>query len=209
MQIRHLILTILTALTLTGCNSLGKKPESNFIKVANHPETPHATELSTTVPAKADAVTVAQFTELESRDIPIQPAKAKPLPPTDLMDRLRAGFSLEIPNHPRIETQVKWYASHGDYLDRVQQRATPYLHFIIEEAEKRGVPTELALLPIVESGFQPFAYSPGRAAGLWQFIPSTGKHYGLQQNWWYDGRRDVVAATNAALDYLSSMAKQF
>ncbi|MCW8948224.1 MAG: LysM peptidoglycan-binding domain-containing protein, partial [Sedimenticola sp.] len=141
-----------------------------------------------------------------------QPSSAESeaaLPPEGLMQRLRQGFRLKIPSNARIDSQIKWYASHQDYLDRVQQRAEPYLHFIVEEAEKRNIPSELALLPIVESGFQPFAYSPGRAAGLWQFIPSTGKHFGLEQNWWYDGRRDVVAATQAALDYLSSLSEQF
>ena len=88
-------------------------------------------------------------------------------------------------------------------------RAELYLHFILEEAEKRQMPTELVLLPIVESAFQPFAYSHGRAAGLWQFIPSTGKVYGLEQDWWYDGRRDVIASTRAALDYLTALSQQF
>ncbi|MCW8945637.1 MAG: LysM peptidoglycan-binding domain-containing protein [Sedimenticola sp.] len=130
-------------------------------------------------------------------------------PEQDLMARLRRGFQLAIPNNSRIDSQIKWYAKHQQYLNRVQERAAPYLHFIVEEAEKRNMPAELVLLPIVESGFQPFAYSPGRAAGLWQFIPSTGKHFGLKQNWWYDGRRDVVAATQAALDYLCILANQF
>ena len=127
----------------------------------------------------------------------------------DLWDRIRAGFRLDRPSHPRIERAVEWYASHPEYLGRVQERARPYLRYIVDEVEARGMPTELVLLPVVESAFQPFAYSPGRAAGLWQFIPSTGEHFDLKQNWWYDGRRDVVASTEAALVYLQQLADRF
>jgi membrane-bound lytic murein transglycosylase D len=88
-------------------------------------------------------------------------------------------------------------------------RAEPFIHYILEEAEKRNMPTELVLLPIVESAYQPFAYSHGRAAGIWQFIPSTGRLYGLDQNWWYDGRRDIYASTQAALNYLQNLNKLF
>ena len=128
--------------------------------------------------------------------------------PNDLWDRIRLGFRLDY-SHPRIKGDLKWYREHQAYLDRVVDRATPYLHYIVSEAEKRGIPTEIALLPIVESAFQPFAYSHGRAAGIWQFIPGTGKMYGLKQNWWYDGRRDIYASTDAAFRYLSSLHKQF
>ncbi len=127
-----------------------------------------------------------------------------------LWNHLRAGFALEADlDKARTRTQLDWYSSHLDYLDRVMTRAEPFLYYILVEAKKRHLPTELALLPIVESAFQPFAYSHGRAAGLWQFIPSTGRHYGLRQNWWYDGRRDIHASTQAALDYLENLGKQF
>ncbi len=128
--------------------------------------------------------------------------------PKDLWDRIRQGLKLDY-SHPRIKGDLKWYREHQAYLDRVVDRATPYLHYIVSEAERRGIPTEIALLPIVESAFQPFAYSHGRAAGIWQFIPGTGKMYGLKQNWWYDGRRDIYASTDAAFRYLSSLNKQF
>jgi len=94
-------------------------------------------------------------------------------------------------------------------MDRVAERGSRYLYYILNEAEKRGLPTELVLLPIVESAFDPFAYSHGRAAGLWQFIPSTGKYFGLEQTWWQDERRDVVAATDAAFNYLERLANRF
>jgi len=143
----------------------------------------------------------------ESRAIEKPPIKEAPA--LDLWGRTLNGFKLTIPNNSRIDHELKWFTSHADYVKRIQTRAQPYLHFILEEVEKRNMPSELALLPVVESAFQPFAYSSGRAAGLWQFIPSTGRHYGLKQNWWYDGRRDVVSATKAALDYLQALANRF
>ena len=123
----------------------------------------------------------------------------------DLWKRARQGFALPHQMNPRIKSNIKWYARHQKYLNRVSIRAEKYLFQIIEETEKMGMPMEIALLPIVESAFQPFAYSHGRAAGLWQFIPSTGKIFGLKQNWWYDGRRDVTASTIAALKYLKRL----
>jgi membrane-bound lytic murein transglycosylase D len=135
-----------------------------------------------------------------------QPVTTKP---DNIWDRLFKGYTLHKPYNKRFAREYNWYRKHPQYFKRVQERAEPYLHFILEEAEKRSMPTELVLLPVVESAFQPFAYSPGRAAGLWQFIPSTGRMYGLHQNWWYDGRRDVMASTRAALDYLQSLSKQF
>ena len=127
----------------------------------------------------------------------------------DVWARMRRGFTLEIPSNPRVERETDWYAAHPAYIERVQERATPYLRYIVDRIEARGLPMELALLPVVESAYQPFAYSHGRAAGLWQFIPSTGKHFGLKQNWWYDGRRDIVASTDAALDYLDQLSRRF
>lgn len=128
----------------------------------------------------------------------------------DLWHRIRKGFSL---NHDvkdaRLQQELNWYSSHPQYLERTAKRAERYIHYIVEQAEEKNMPLELALLPIVESAFDPFAYSHGRASGIWQFIPSTGKMYGLKQDWWYDGRRDIVASTEAALSYLQSLANQF
>ena len=120
----------------------------------------------------------------------------------DLLARLRYGFELPPEQNSRIVAERKWFVSHPDYLDRVFTRAQRYLPHITDELERRGLPLELALLPIVESAYDPFAYSHGRAAGLWQMIPGTATRFGLKQNWWYDGRRDVVESTRAALDYL-------
>ncbi|UPW19806.1 LysM peptidoglycan-binding domain-containing protein [Agarivorans sp. TSD2052] len=128
----------------------------------------------------------------------------------DVWIRIEDQLSIPLPeNNRRLQAQLNWFLKHPDYMNRVSQRANPYLFFIVEEIERRELPLELALLPIVESAFQPFAYSHGRAAGMWQIIPGTGTRFGLQQNWWYDGRRDVYASTNAALDYLEYLNKFF
>ena len=127
----------------------------------------------------------------------------------DTWERIRAGLTLPDPIHPRALREAAWYARHREYLARTVRRARPYLAYIVREVEKRGLPIEFTLLPIVESAFQPFAYSPAGAAGLWQFIPATGRRYGLKQNWWYDGRRDVVESTRAAMDYLTKLMEDF
>jgi membrane-bound lytic murein transglycosylase D len=129
--------------------------------------------------------------------------------PRDLWSRLRDGFQLSGHQHPRVQNDLDWYARHKSYLDRMTERATPYLHLIVEEMERRGIPMEIALLPVVESAYQPFAYSHGRAAGLWQFVPGTGRRFKLSQTWWYDGRRDITASTRAALDYLEYLHDYF
>lgn len=121
---------------------------------------------------------------------------------SDLWERVRRGFALPNQQNVRIDREAEWFGRHQAYLDRVAERAQPYLHYIVNQVQQRGMPSEIALLPVVESAFQPYAYSAGRAAGIWQFIPDTGRRYGLKLNWWYDGRRDIVASTEAALDYL-------
>jgi len=127
----------------------------------------------------------------------------------DLWEELRDGFDLSGYEHPRVDIQLNWYVKNQRYLDRVTNRAIPYLYYILREVQERNMPTEIALLPVVESAFQPFAFSAGRAAGIWQFIPETGKRFGLTLNWWYDGRRDIYASTRAALDYLQQLNKRF
>ena len=122
--------------------------------------------------------------------------------PDDLLERLRTGFSMPNINSDLVLYHQQWYLNRPDYLRRMVERSSRYLHHIIAELNKRGMPTELALLPMVESAYNPMAYSRSHASGLWQFIPSTGKQYKLEQNWWKDGRRDIVASTSAALDYL-------
>jgi membrane-bound lytic murein transglycosylase D len=129
--------------------------------------------------------------------------------PNDVWERIRRGFAM-----PDLETKLaaqrtQWYAGQTDYMARMASRASLYLFHIVEEIEKRGMPTELALLPFVESAMQPEAESHAKAAGLWQFIPSTGRIYSLEQNLWRDERRDVIGSTRAALDYLQKLHAQF
>jgi membrane-bound lytic murein transglycosylase D len=125
-------------------------------------------------------------------------------------ERLMHSFDLpECSDQEENIQWAQWYADHPEYMERIFKRAQPWIYYIAGEIERREVPGELALLPIVESAYDPFAFSSGRALGAWQFISSTGKNYGLNQNWWYDGRRDVWASTDAALQYLSDMAEMF
>ncbi|MBK1735691.1 lytic transglycosylase [Halorhodospira abdelmalekii] len=129
--------------------------------------------------------------------------------PDDLWERIRHGFALPELDNRRIREQRQIFTGREAFFNALAQRAEPYLYHIVEEIEQRDMPTELVALAIVESAFRPFAYSHGQAAGIWQFIPSTGQAFGLEMTYWYDGRRDWVAATTAALDYLESLAEMF
>ncbi|MEM9208325.1 MAG: LysM peptidoglycan-binding domain-containing protein [Pseudomonadota bacterium] len=132
---------------------------------------------------------------------PVVPAR----PWNDLLQQMRDSFSLSWTMNPRIEAEMRWFLRHPEYLDRVFTRAQRFLPHIMHELEQRNLPMEIALLPVVESAFDPFAYSHGRAAGLWQIIPGTGRRFGIEQNWWYDGRRDILDSTRGALDYLTAL----
>ena len=127
----------------------------------------------------------------------------------DLWIRIRKGFVIPDIDSPLVAKWENYYASRPDYLNRIISRSNPYLYFVVEEVEKRGMPMEFALLPMIESAYNPKAISSAQAAGMWQFIPATGKRYGLERTWWYDGRRDVVAATGAALSYLQEIHDMF
>ncbi|MDD5296819.1 MAG: transglycosylase SLT domain-containing protein [Rhodocyclaceae bacterium] len=125
--------------------------------------------------------------------------------PDDIWQRMRNGFAMPDLISDLVTSHQVWYLNRPDSLRRTLERSRRYLHFIVQELEKRGMPTELALLPMVESSYNPMAISPAQASGMWQFIPSTGRNYGLKQDWWADERRDIVASTNAALDYLQML----
>jgi membrane-bound lytic murein transglycosylase D len=134
------------------------------------------------------------------------------LPPeqyADIFDRIRDGYRLPHVESFAIDRQIDTYRANPEFLDRTFKRGSRYLYYIVTELEKRKMPLELALLPVVESAFNPVAYSHSRAAGLWQFIPSSGRHYGLEQNWWMDERRDVIEGTQAALTYLQYLNAYF
>lgn len=170
-------------------------------------------ELSST-PAQADRPPSSVATVDEHLYIPGHPVGDAPpdeVPAySSVWQRVVDRFELEDCAAREINLQwANWYAARPDYMGRIFKRAQPWIHYIAEELERRNMPGELALLPMVESAYDPFAYSRGRALGTWQFISSTGKRYGLKQNWWYDGRRDVYASTRAALDYLAEMHQMF
>ena len=159
--------------------------------------------------AKAPPREEGETRSAPSADPAPEPRFAPPTEQPDVWARLRRGFTIPRPYVTRMQHEADWFARNQDYLDRTAERARDYLPYIVREAERRGLPVELALLPVIESAFQPFAYSPARASGLWQFIPATGHLYGLRINWWYDGRRDLVAATSAAFTYLEKLHAEF
>ena len=180
---------------------------------------PAVASASASLPAADPAAPVDTSGPTEAKALEQQPAPAPgptqvagldPAQYGDLFDRIRAGFRLEdASERAAVDQQLRWYVSNPDYLQRAFGRADLYLYYIVTELERRGMPLELALLPVVESAFEPYAYSRARASGLWQFIPGTGSKYGLKQDWWYDGRRDIVESTRAALDYLQSLHDEF
>ena len=133
----------------------------------------------------------------------------KQLNHADSWQHLISLFAIPAVDDALIQKQLDWYLARPKYIETIQTRAEPYLYNIIKQVEEKGLPGEIALLPAVESGFKAHAYSRARASGLWQFIPSTGRLYGLDQNWWYDGRRDVYASTEAATSYLKKLAGVF
>lgn len=127
----------------------------------------------------------------------------------DLWQRIKNGYAIPDSTSPLVAKHENWYSTRPDYIKRMVERSQRYLFHIVEEVEKRGMPTEIALLPMIESAYNPQAYSTSRASGIWQFIPSTGKHFGLKQNWWFDNRRNITFATDAALTYLQKLHGMF
>ena len=130
-------------------------------------------------------------------------------PPADLWERIRRGYAMPDLSNDLVSDRERWYASRPDYIERMTERSSKYLFHIVEELERRNMPTELALLPFIESAFNPQAVSSAKAAGMWQFMPATGKHFELKQNAFRDDRRDVLASTRAALDYLQKLHRMF
>lgn len=178
-----------------------------FSLIAACASTPKAAPGETTAapsPSAEASPTPAGADDTETAQVQTDPAQF-----TNLWDRIRAGYKLEPMDSPLVKRHEDWFASNPAYMNRLVDRARLYLYYIVDQVEKRNMPMEIALLPAIESAYKPHALSHARAAGLWQFIPSTGKHFGLDRNWWYDGRRDVVAATGAALDYLQKLHDEF
>lgn len=191
---------------VTGCSTTSK-----------HTETVSADSPQTTVyapPVRHPNWKKNHLTELNPLDLDLSVLNDDSLtgPQTDdVWQRIRDGYKLSEHRslHPETQTRLSWFVNNPEYVDKVVERARPYLFYIVEELDRRDMPMEIALLPVVESGYQPFALSSGQAAGIWQFIPATGRVFGLEQNWWYDGRRDVIQSTQAALDYLQKLHNDF
>lgn len=195
-----------TAFALSACSSLVREPASASAAAAA--QTIAASSAAGAAPSIVDTVEELSADALPAA-LELPPGAAGPESFADMLDRLRAGFQLEDVDQKAIDQQLSWYVNHPQYLERVFGRGERYLYHIVTQLEERDMPLELALLPIVESAFEPFGYSRARASGLWQFIPGTGKRFGLKQNWWYDGRRDVIESTRAALDYLQFLNEEF
>ena len=191
---RHRWMAALLGSILAGCTHLpntGAAPERDVLR--------SIADRSTTAAALPP--------DLEERSGPS--AKREREDFVDLFQRMRSGFALARVEHLSVRHEIEWYRGHSAFLDRTFGRAKRYLHHIVEALEERNMPRELALLPVVESAFDPFARSRCLASGLWQFIPETGRRYGLEEDWWRDGRRDVLDATRAALDHLAELHEQF
>lgn len=194
-------------LLLAGCAQLPQKPASSDDAAASMPlASPQKGQSSpqqaqdddidySVLPAVNDGDKAANFTAWRDDG--------------NLWHYIAARFRLPIPDNPRIDEQRAFYASHIKYLERVTERAKPYLHMIVADLQAHDLPLELALLPIVESAYRPDAVSSSRAAGLWQFVPSTGNHFGLARTAWYDGRRDIKQSTDAAVRYFSFLRQMF
>lgn len=200
------LLPFLLLVALGACSTLPEeRPISSGVDVSASAAAPNAAAPapSLAAPPRAEARSFAQALPVQA----VQENSAPPLidltvAPDDLWQRIRQGFGMPDLHAPLVADRQSWYLNRPDMLRRIFERGRRYLFHIVEEIEKRGMPTELALLPMVESAFNPRAVSTARAMGIWQFIPSTGKNYNLDQNWWVDERRDIIASTDAALAYL-------
>lgn len=204
---------VLLALLLAGCETLpsaAPQPAAAPRQPAGSPVLSFRDAPPDAAPARAQPLEIASLPPFEGsrEDMRRGPRIAtvdRTLRADDVWQRIRDGFAMADLDGPLVREKIAWYVARPDYLKRVFDRSRLYLYHIVEEIEKRGLPTELALLPMVESSFNPMAYSRAHASGLWQFIPGTGKRYDLKQNWWYDARRDIVDSTAAALEYLKDV----
>ena len=212
----HILAALITVAVLAGCAApaVDRRPAETEAQqpgpvYRDTAASPVADPLAATPPTTppATAATPAESLPADPGQAAVQDAEELVI--EDLIAQLRRGFSLPRSERAEVRREIEWFARHPAYFERVLNRARPYLPHVAAEVEARGLPAELAFLPMIESAYDPFAYSHGRAAGLWQIVPGTGRHYGLKQNWWYDGRRDVVESTRAALDYLEYLHALF
>ncbi|WP_191602811.1 lytic transglycosylase [Marinomonas algicola] len=217
-MLNNALILLVAGFILTGCQTIvpGQKTTQETAQSSSEAERYTQQDISDFNNKKANQAGFEVVTLIDSVEIDEVEAGSKTqqdiIEPIDknLWNRIRAGYALNLDHDkPRLLSQIKWYNSHQSYLNRVSKRGERYLFHIVEQLEEAGLPLEIAFLPIVESGFDPFGYSHGRASGPWQFIPSTGLAYGLTQDWWYDGRRDIVSSTEAAISYLTKLNHMF
>jgi len=215
---------VLGATLLSGCATSAGLPPAELQVLATAPAapTPTPTPAPTTQtvaavkvdappavsPAMATGPTLAPSASLQAV-AGAAPSVAPTQTPIELWDRIRRGYNMPDLEGPLVKDREQWYASRPDYIQRMTERSRKYLFHIVEELEKRNMPTELALLPFIESAFNPQAVSSAKAAGMWQFMPKTGTYFELKQNAFRDDRRDVLASTRAALDYLQKLHGMF
>ena len=194
MKFLHIV-SLVGMLWLTGCATTGGAPGV----VSNAPDdTPTSSR-----PAHTPIIPKGPLQPITAANASSQEV-ASLSTPADLWDRIRRGFAMPDLQHELVQDREQWYASRPDYMQRMTERSSKYLFHIVEELERRGMPTELALLPYIESAFNPQAVSSAKAAGMWQFMPATGSYFDLKQNAFRDDRRDVLASTRAALDTCKS-----
>ncbi len=222
----RLPMLLLPVLLIAGCATTGGTPSSSSPSSSSTPAaaaTPAASAASApiAVAAGASAPAAAASAADADNDVATAPVPVDPLRPDvrldlddrsaqlDLWERVRRGFALPDLDNDLVRKGEQWYSSRPDYVQRMTERGGRYLFHIVEELEHRGMPTELALLPFIESAYNPQAMSTAKASGMWQFVPATGKDYALKQNVFRDDRRDVLESTRAALDYLQRLYAMF
>ncbi|MDG0969470.1 MAG: LysM peptidoglycan-binding domain-containing protein [Porticoccaceae bacterium] len=195
--------SLIFLLSTSSCQLAQNSPSEKILNKSPS----YVEEISNVLPLENDQTTVSTSNSSEPLEATVSESEATP---SDLWDRIRAGYQLDLKNLPTsVIKQRQWYIDHPQHLEIVLNRARPFIYYVTERLEHAGLPLELALLPIVESTYDPFAYSASHAAGLWQFIPPTAHQYGLERNRWYDGRRDLVSSTRAAIDFLTYLNRRF
>ncbi|HVN35432.1 MAG TPA: transglycosylase SLT domain-containing protein, partial [Casimicrobiaceae bacterium] len=200
MRVKSLVLFVFVAALLAACATPRSPSDDSAAEHSGPPEpSPPLTPAPEAATAEAIPFPFPPENELESL----------PAPAEDLWVRIRRGYAIPDIDDPLVAKWEEWYSTRPDYVARMIDRSRRYLYYIVVEVEERHMPLEIALLPMIESAYNPNALSVARASGIWQFTPSTGTHYGLQQNWWFDSRRDVVAATEGALTYLQKLYGDF
>ncbi|MFM6990376.1 MAG: transglycosylase SLT domain-containing protein, partial [Rhodoferax sp.] len=219
------ITSLLAAVLLTACAGLpqpastagnasssaptatGTAPAADALNLQTSRELQQKTHAAKATPPERNAIN-GPLSTIDPQSLPSRTVVAL-APPADLWERIRRGYGMADLDTELVRDREQWYSSRPDYIFRMTERSKKYLFHIVEELEVRGMPTELALLPFIESAFNPQAVSSAKAAGMWQFMPATGKYFELKQNAFRDDRRDVLASTRAALDYLQKLYGMF